>query len=391
LKTFKKNNMKLKTFLLAAIFSFYYTHTQNQISNFKEKFELPIEVKETSGLLFLDGKIITHNDSGDAPNLYEIDSLSGAILRTVTISNATNIDWEDLAENDTHIFIADIGNNNGNRSDLKIFKILKSDFKNNTAVTAEIISYSYEDQTDFSSQPNSSNFDAEGIVIYGNDLLIFTKNWADFKTNVYKIPLTTGNYVATKVSAANVAGLITGATYNDDRFFLTGYDTSLIPFLIYIDFNRMPGEDIFSSGFNRISLANKLEQGSQVEAITNIGFTGDYYISRENVSTPVSGTVFTLKQKLYQFYDASSALLAIPENELALVNISPNPVIDKIHIKTSCTFYSIEIYNAAGESVFISRLKNKKEVDISLLAAGIYYLKIQLKDTNSVIRKIIKL
>jgi hypothetical protein len=383
--------MKLKTFLLAAIFSFYYTYTQNQISNFKEKFELPIEVKETSGLLFLDGKIITHNDSGDAPNLYEIDSLSGAILRTVTISNATNIDWEDLAENDTHIFIADIGNNNGNRSDLKIFKILKSDFKNNTAVTAEIISYSYEDQTDFSSQPNSSNFDAEGIVIYGNDLLIFTKNWADFKTNVYKIPLTTGNYVATKVSAANVAGLITGATYNDDRFFLTGYDTSLIPFLIYIDFNRMPGEDIFSSGFNRISLANKLEQGSQVEAITNIGFTGDYYISRENVSTPVSGTVFTLKQKLYQFYDASSALLAIPENELALVNISPNPVIDKIHIKTSCTFYSIEIYNAAGESVFISRLKNKKEVDISLLAAGIYYLKIQLKDTNSVIRKIIKL
>ncbi len=161
--------MKLKTFLLAAIFSFNYSYAQNQMSNFKEKFELPIEVKETSGLLFLDGNIITHNDSGDAPNLYEIDSLSGAILRTVTISNATNIDWEDLAENDTYIFIADIGNNYGNRSDLKIFKILKSDFKNNTAVSAEIISYSYEDQTDFSSQPNSSNFDAEGIVVYGND------------------------------------------------------------------------------------------------------------------------------------------------------------------------------------------------------------------------------
>jgi hypothetical protein len=383
--------MKLKTFLLAALFSFNCMYTQNQIHNFKEKFELPDEVKETSGLLFLDGKIITHNDSGDAPNLYEIDSLSGAILRTVTISNATNTDWEDLAENDTHIFIADIGNNNGNRSDLKIFKILKSDFKNNTTVSAEIISYSYEDQTDFSSQPNSSNFDAEGIVIYGDDLLIFTKNWADFKTNVYKIPLTTGNYVATKVSAANVAGLITGATYNDDRFFLTGYDTSLIPFLIYIDFNRMPGEDIFSSGFNRISLANKLEQGSQVEAITNIGFTGNYYISRENVSTTVSGTVFTLKQKLYQFYDANSALLSIDKNELALINISPNPIIDKIHIKTSFNFYTIEIYNATGESVFISRLKNQKEIDISLLSAGIYYLKIQLKDTNSIVRKIIKI
>jgi hypothetical protein len=383
--------MKLKIFLLAALFSFNYLCTQNQINNFKEKFELPIEVKETSGLLFLDGKIITHNDSGDAPNLYEIDSVSGALLRTVTISNATNIDWEDLAENDTHIFIADIGNNNGNRSDLKIYKILKSDFKNKTAVSAEIISYSYEDQTDFSSQPNSSNFDAEGIVIYGDRLLIFTKNWADFKTNVYKIPLTTGDYVATKVSAANVEGLITGAVYNNDRFFLTGYDTSLIPFLIYIDFNRMPGEDIFSSGFNRISLANKLEQGSQVEGITNIGFTGNYYISRENVSTTVSGTAYTLKQKLYQFYNANSALLSINKNKLALVNISPNPIIDNIYIKTSFNFYTIEIYNATGESVFISRLKNQKEIDISALSAGVYYLKIQLKDTNSIVRKIIKL
>jgi hypothetical protein len=383
--------MKLKIFLLAALFSFNYLCTQNQINNFKEKFELPIEVKETSGLLFLDGKIITHNDSGDAPNLYEIDSVSGALLRTVTISNATNIDWEDLAENDTHIFIADIGNNNGNRSDLKIYKILKSDFKNKTAVSAEIISYSYEDQTDFSSQPNSSNFDAEGIVIYGDRLLIFTKNWADFKTNVYKIPLTTGDYVATKVSAANVEGLITGAVYNNDRFFLTGYDTSLIPFLIYIDFNRMPGEDIFSSGFNRISLANKLEQGSQVEGITNIGFTGNYYISRENVSTTVSGTAYTLKQKLYQFYNANSALLSINKNKLALVNISPNPIIDNIYIKTSFNFYTIEIYNATGERVFISRLKNQKEIDISALSAGVYYLKIQLKDTNSIVRKIIKL
>jgi hypothetical protein len=383
--------MKFKIFIALVMLNFQCALTQNQVNNFKEKFELPDEVKETSGLLFLDGKIITHNDSGDAPNLYEIDSLSGAILRTVTISNATNIDWEDLAENDTHIFIADIGNNNGNRSDLKIFKILKSDFKNNTAVSAEIISYSYEDQTDFSSQPNSSNFDAEGIVIYGNDLLIFTKNWADFKTNVYKIPLTTGNYVATKVSAANVEGLITGATYNDDRFFLTGYDISLIPFLIYIDFNRMPGEDIFSSGFNRISLADKLEQGSQVEAITNIGFTGDYYISRENVSTTVSGTAFTLKQKLYQFYDGNSSLLSIPENELALVNISPNPVIDKINIKTNLPLQSIEIYDATGKKVNVPVLKNRKKIDISLLVAGIYYLKIQLKDTNSIIRKIIKL
>lgn len=383
--------MKLKIFLVAALFTFNFTHTQNQISDFKEKFELPDEVKETSGLLFLDGKIITHNDSGDAPNLYEIDSLSGAIARTVTISNATNVDWEDLAENDTHIFIADIGNNNGNRQDLKIYKILKSDFKNSTAVSAEVISYSYEDQTDFSSQPNSSNFDAEGIVVYGNDLLIFSKNWADFKTNVYKIPLTIGNYVATKVSAANVEGLITGAVYNDDRFFLTGYNASLMPFLIYIDFNRMPGEDIFFSGFNKVSLVNELEQGSQVEGITNIGFTGNYYISREKFSATNSGNTFTFKQKLYQFYDGNSPILSVPKNALALVDISPNPVIDKINIKTNLPLYTIAIYSVTGKKVHLPVMENRKEIDISLLSAGVYYLKIQLKSTNSIVRKIIKL
>jgi hypothetical protein len=178
-----------------------------------------------------------------------------------------------LAENDTHIFIADIGNNNGNRKDLKIYTILKSDFKESNTVSAETISFSYEDQTIFSSQPNSSNFDAEGVVIYENQIFIFTKNWADLKTSVYKIPLTAGNHVASKVSTANVEGLITGAIFSNNRFFLTGYETSLTPFLIYISHNRAPGKNIFSSGFHKISLKDELGQGSQVEAIANIALT----------------------------------------------------------------------------------------------------------------------
>ena len=383
--------MVLQRFLIITLFIFKLTYTHSQISNFKEKFELPNEVKETSGLLFLDGKIISHNDSGGSPNLYEIDSLSGNIIRTISISNATNIDWEDLAENDTHIFIADIGNNNGNRQNLKIYKILKSDFKNNNTVSAEIISFSYEDQTDFSSQPNSSNFDAEGIVIYGNNLLIFTKNWSDYKTNVYKIPLATGNYVAVKISSANIQGLITSAVYIQDRFFLTGYNTSLIPFLIYISSNRMPGEDIFFSGFNKISLESELGQGSQIEAITNIGVTGKYYISREYFTTTVAGTAFTFKQKLYQFYDDTNALLSIHKNELDFLKINPNPVIDKINIQINVSFSNIDIYNSLGEKVFRPKFHHLKEIDISSLSAGIYYLKVQLEDASSVVRKIIKL
>jgi hypothetical protein len=383
--------LKRPLFYLALLFAFTNTYSQNQIRNFKEKFELPEKVKETSGLLFFDGKIITHNDSGDAANLYEIDSLSGTIVRTVSISNATNVDWEDLAENDTHIFIADIGNNNGDREDLKIYTILKSDFKESNTVSAETISFSYEDQTAFSSQPNSSNFDAEGIVIYENQILIFTKNWADLKTNVYKIPLTPGSHVASKISSGDIQGLITSATYTEDRFFLTGYDTSLNPFLIYISYNRMPGENIFFSGFTKISLKDKIGQGSQIEAITNISDTGKYYISRENFSTTISGTTFTFKQKLYEFYDETSGLLSISENKLTLINISPNPATHKIKIKTSLPFSTIEIYNSFGKKVHTLIIPNEKEIDISFLSKGVYYLKIHLKDNNSIVRKIVKL
>jgi hypothetical protein len=383
--------LKLPLLYLSLLFAFTNTYSQNQIHNFKEKFELPEKVKETSGLLFLDGKIITHNDSGDAAKLYEVDSLSGAILRTVSISNATNVDWEDLAENDTHIFIADIGNNNGNREDLKIYTILKSDFKESNTVSAATISFSYEDQTVFSSQTNSSNFDAEGIVIYENQILIFTKNWADLKTNVYKIPLTPGSHVASKISSGDIQGLITSATYTEDRFFLTGYDTSLTPFLIYISYNRMPGENIFFSGFTKISLKDKIGQGSQIEAITNISNTGKYYISRENFSTTISGTTFTFKQKLYEFYDETSGLLSISENKLTLINISPNPATHKIKIKTSLPFSTIEIYNSFGKKVHTLIIPNEKEIDISFLSKGVYYLKIHLKDNNSIVRKIVKL
>ena len=381
----------MKNLLLFITFIFYSFLAISQITNFTEKFDLPVETKETSGLLFFDSKIITHNDSGNQPNLYEIDSLTGNLLRVVHVNNATNIDWEDITEDENHIYIADIGNNNGNRTDLKIYKILKSDFKNSTSVSADIISFSYEDQTNFDSKPNGSNFDAESIVVYNNSILIFTKNWNDLKTNVYKTPLITGNYLATKVSSANVDGLITGGVYNDDRFFLTGYNASLIPFLIYISPNRKPGEDIFFSGFNKISLENELGQGSQLEGITNIGLTGNYYISREHFTTTINGNQYDFTQKLYEFQDATSPLLSLDESKLAKIIISPIPATNKIKINTSLPFLNPEIYNSLGKKMDIPLIDTLKELDISNLEKGVYILKIQFNNNKSVVRKIIKL
>ena len=360
---------------------------QSQISDFKEKFELPSAVEETSGLLFLDGKIITNNDGGDAANLYEIDSLTGNLLRTININNATNIDWEDLADDETYIYIGDFGNNNGTRTDLKIYKILKSDFKNSTQVSSEIISFSYEDQTNFNSS-NTHNFDAEAFVIYEDSILIFTKNRGNFKTNVYKIPKSIGNHTAVKVSSANVDGLITGANYNGN-FLLCGYDGDLIPFLIQISFDRAPGDDIFSSGYTKESLITQLGQGSQVEAITSFKL-GKYYISREFFSTSVAGIEFTFPQKLYEFTDARDFLLSIDKNNLENFKVYPNPTSNKLYLNSKKAIKKVSLFNIVGDKI-LSFNSDKKEINISHFSKGIYILRIQFKDHKSVVRKIIKL
>ena len=371
-------------FLLISLNSFL---GQSQISDFIEKFELPSVIQETSGLLFLDGKIITNNDGGDAANLYEIDSLTGGLLRTININNATNIDWEDLADDETHIYIGDFGNNYGTRNNLKIYKILKSEYKNNTSVSSETISFSYEDQTNFNSS-NSHNFDAEAFVIYEDSILIFTKNRGDFKTNVYKIPKTIGNHTAVKVSSANVGGLITGATYNGN-FLLCGYDLNLIPFLVQINSNNAPDDDIFLDGFTKEVLTTQLEQGSQIEAITSFKL-GKYYISREFLSASVDGVEFTFTQKLYEFTDARDFLLSTGGSNLEKFKISPNPTSDKLYINSNKTINKTSLFTIVGEKI-LEFNSHQKEIDISHLSKGIYILRIRFEDNKSIVRKIIKL
>lgn len=375
--------MKLRSLALFFLLFLNSFTSQGQIGNLKEKFELPSEVNETSGLLFYNGKIITHNDSGDNANLYELDSISGNLLRTININNATNVDWEDITEDENHIYIGDIGNNNGTRTDLKIYKILKSDYLNNNSVSAEIISFSYEDQTNFTSS-QTHNFDAEALVFYEDSFLIFTKNWGDFKTNVYKIPSSIGTHSAIKVSNANVEGLITGATVSNNNFYLCGSNTSFIPFIIYISFNRAPGDNIFNSGFEKHDL-NSGFLYNQVEAITSFD-NGKFYVSREAINY----ASINLSQKLFEFTDSRDYLLSAQKNNLVELTIHPNPTLHKVFIDSNSKIQKISVYNILGKKVNIFQ-EDINELNLSSLTKGIYLIKIFFENHGIIQRKIIKL
>ena len=353
-----------------------------------EKYVLDNEVRETSGLLVFNDKIITHNDSGDDPKLYELNAGTGAIEREISISNASHIDWEDITMDDEYIYVGDIGNNNGNRTDLKIYKIDKDDFISSNSVSAEIINFSYEDQTDFTSLPNANNFDAEALTIFDDSLIIFTKNWQNFQTNVYQIPKTKGTHSAIKISRGNVQGLITGATVsseNPDLFFLSGYDASLVPFLIVIPENRAPGTDIFNNGFTKVSLENDLEEGSQVEGIISYALN-KLYISREKFEGNLNGNSIERDPKLYEITEQFSSLLNTTSTEKFEIKIN-NPVRDEIRIQSNLNIRKVVLFSILGKQVTAELNTNK--ITVNHLNKGLYILSVHFGNDHRITRKII--
>ena len=240
-------------------------------------------VKESSGLVFLNDKLITHNDSGGANSLYQLDTLNGSISKTTTIKNSTNKDWEDIAVDSQYIYIGDFGNNNGNRKDLLIYKIKISDYLNsgNSSINNEEIKFSYSDQTIFNTNPYNTNFDAEAIISLGNNLYIFTKNWVNKWTNIYSLEKNAGTYIASKIDSINVKGFITGADYDKstNTISLLGYENNS-NFLI--ELSEFKNSNFSAGTIKRYNL--KVPQNSSVQTEGLSYLLNNYYISAEKNS-----------------------------------------------------------------------------------------------------------
>lgn len=160
-------------------------------------------------------------------------------------SNYPNTDWEDITADATYIYIGDTGNNDGDRTDLKILRIKKSDLATGTAtisVTADAISFSYADQSDLSSNSNI-NFDCEAMMSVGDSLYLFTKDREDLQTRCYQLPKTPGTFAVSPVAAFNTRGKVTDAAYDPaiGTLALLGYMDKKNDSFIWF-FSNYPGE-----------------------------------------------------------------------------------------------------------------------------------------------------
>ncbi len=261
-------------------------------SNITKLFELPSMIGESSSLINMDNQLWTHNDRGGEAKLYQIDKKNGSVLKTVTINNATNYDWEELTFDDTYLYIGDFGNNKGNRTNLKIYKILRSDLQNNNAVDAEIINFSYSDQTDFSKESNNNNYDCEAFVASHDKLYLFSKNWVNHQTRLYELDNTTGTNIANYQSSFDIQGLVTGASINpeNDTLVLTTYSDTLDSNIwLFSNYNN---NNFFEGEATKIPLETPLT--AQIEGVTFVD-AHKVYLSSETVSY----SIFTLPASMY--------------------------------------------------------------------------------------------
>jgi len=333
---------------------------------------LSITVNETSGLVFWNNQFWTHNDNLDE-NLYALNPIDGTISQSYSLG-ITNIDWEEISQDNDFIYIGDFGNNaNGNRTDLKILKISKSSILANAPVI-ETINFSYSNQSDFNATGgNNTNFDCEAFIVTSDKIYLFTKQWTNHQTSLYSLDKTAGTQSALLLGTFNVQGLITGATYREaDRIIaLCGYDISLQPFVYLLyDFNA---PNFFGGNKRKISINLPFHQVEGIASSTGTSFyiTNEYFANPPFVNSP---------QRLH-FLDFNSFLgTYLKTNEYNVdskILIYPNPTSDLIYLEIPSNLIGVNylIVDMHGRTILSGVTQSEKTtIDITKLSSGSYII-----------------
>lgn len=332
---------------------------------------LPSELIESSGIKVNgSNRIWSHEDSGNGNELFCFDTL-GNLLRTLIISNVSNIDWEDItADNDETWFIGDFGNNNNQRTDLAIYIIPDPETIPENTVAAGIINFSLSDQLAFPPPSSGRNYDVEAMAWFADSLYLFTKDRSNPYTGIvkmYVLPDKPGTFIA-RLAGSFVSGNTTG----------NGRVTAA-------DINLHTGELILLTNEKLISFSdypgNHFFEGSRTEYFFNV-------LPGQN-----EGLAFVSSNKLYMTEEGSGStpgflyeiILPSPqsaENELTSLEslyVYPNPGNEVIKFSLQIDGRA-DVYSAAGNLLKTVWVVGGT-IDISFLKPGIYFLSATLRQT----------
>ncbi|MFM7320495.1 MAG: hypothetical protein ACKO5K_03090 [Armatimonadota bacterium] len=166
-------------------------------------------VSEISGIVAsrrFPGTYWVHNDSGDRARIFAMDA-KGTVLMPpflkggyrigaddskdpkpqwpgLPVDGATNYDWEDIATDGDHLFIADTGNNGNARRDLAVYVLSEPNpLAVESAHVLRRIPVAYPDQKGFP-DPADWTFDCEAMFVHKGRLHFLTKHRAPGKIGI---------------------------------------------------------------------------------------------------------------------------------------------------------------------------------------------------------------
>ena len=122
-------------------------------------------------------------DAGNNNHVYGLNR-HGKIVKDIKVTNAKNVDWEDLTSDSlNNLYIGDFGNNSKKRKQFEIYKISP---KSKSKIEAEIISFKLPKKID--------SRDFEAFFLFEGYFYIFSKETKKFIT--LKVPNKPGKHVA---------------------------------------------------------------------------------------------------------------------------------------------------------------------------------------------------
>ena len=121
-----------------------------------------------------------HNDSGNPPVLFAVRR-DGSLVRSYKVE-APNVDWEDIATDDSgHLYIGDIGNNDKRLPIRAIYKIDEPDPSVAEDKPLKLTASSYY------KFPEGQRFDAEGLFVSKGRCFVVTKRLDGKEAEVFAI------------------------------------------------------------------------------------------------------------------------------------------------------------------------------------------------------------
>lgn len=357
---------------------------------------LSTRLNGTSGLIYFDGKLYTHNDHSDK-KLYQIDTADGHIVDSIVFTGIAHQDVEDCDQDSLYIYLGDHGNNNsGIRTNLHILRISKASLLTGNP-QIDTIWFSYPEQTDFStSSSNGTDFDCEAFIATEDSLYLFTKQWNSQGTALYSLPKTPGTYSARRISSWNVNGLVTGATYNPRKkqVVLCGYSSLLQPFVVLL--YDYAGNDFFSGNKRKMSLGLSFHQVEGIALYHDYTyFLSNEYFSRSIITTDAKFHKLDLTDYLYvsdSTPDTTQVGIIAVEQGSSDIVVYPNPAKEKITVEgllqgqVECT-----LTNAKGIVVMRKTLYSNGKIVIPIhrRTRGTHTLKIVAKNGKEFVKKVV--